>query len=239
MTALPTPRFDLTALTLYLVTDTALAAGPGGSRRVPDVVAAAVAGGVTCVQVREKHATGREYLALVTAVAERVGDRVPVLVNDRVDVFLAARDAGAAVAGVHVGQDDLPVTAVRRLIGPDAVLGLSASTADELDVVATLPVGTVDYLGIGAVHATATKPDAPAPLGVDGFGRAVARLSAGSGLPAVAIGGISTDDAAALRDAGAAGLAVVSAICAAPDPEAAARQLRAAFESRPAAGGTR
>lgn len=221
------------ALTLYLVTDSRLS----GPRGVLDVVTAAVAGGVTCVQVRDKDASGRALLELVTAVADRVGDRVPVLVNDRVDVYLAARDVGVAVAGVHVGQQDLPVTAVRRLIGPDAVLGLSAATTDELDAVAAQPDGTVDYLGIGAVHATATKPDAPAPLGVDGFARAVAHVLDGSGLPAVAIGGVGPEDAAALRGAGATGIAVVSAICAAPDPRTAAWTLRTAFGPVPADDG--
>ncbi|MEH0109034.1 thiamine phosphate synthase [Tersicoccus sp. MR15.9] len=228
--ATPAP-FDPTALTLYLVTDTALSAGPSGSRSVLDVVTAAVDGGVTCVQLREKDASARDFLALVTAVAARVGERVPVLVNDRVDVYLAARDTGAVVAGVHVGQDDLPATAVRALIGPDAILGLSASTTDEFHAVAALPSGTVDYLGVGAVHATPTKPDAPEPLGVDGFARAAATARSTSGLPVVAIGGVTVADAAPLRAAGAAGIAVVSAICAAEDPAAAARTLRTALEN--------
>ncbi|OMH37181.1 thiamine-phosphate diphosphorylase [Tersicoccus sp. Bi-70] len=221
---------------MYLVTDTALAAGPTGSRSVLDVVTAAVAGGVTCVQLREKHASARTFLDLVVAVADRVGDCVPVLVNDRVDVFLAARRAGAAVAGVHVGQDDLPATAVRDLVGPDAVVGLSASTPAEIDAVAALPAGTVDYLGIGAVHTTATKPDAPAPLGVDGFARAAAAVRSSSGLSVVAIGGVTEADAAPLRTAGATGIAVVSAICAAEDPEAAARALLGAVDAAGPAG---
>ncbi|BBE22627.1 hypothetical protein MN0502_15100 [Arthrobacter sp. MN05-02] len=152
---------------------------------------------------------------------------MPVLVDDRVDVYLAARELGASVDGVHVGQSDLPPDVVRRIVGPDAVIGLSAATPGELSVAHALPAGTVDYLGVGAVHATATKPDHPAPLGVDGF----AALAAGSDLPCVAIGGITTADAAALRGAGAAGMAVVSAICAAADPAASARELAKAWRT--------
>ncbi|MFC4903835.1 thiamine phosphate synthase [Kocuria oceani] len=214
-------RLDPAALALHLVTDTALSA----PRSVPDVVAAAVAGGATMVQVREKHAPARDLVALLVAVAERVGRDVPVLVDDRADAYLAARAAGAAVAGVHVGQSDLPVELARRICGPDAVLGLSAATAPELDAAAALPPGTVDYLGVGAVRATRTKPDHPEPLGVEGFARAAAR----SALPCLAIGGVRVEDAAALRAAGAAGLAVVSGICADPDPAAAAARYVRAF----------
>ncbi len=214
-------RLDPAALVLHLVTDSALSA----PRTVPDVVAAAVAGGAGMVQVREKDAPVRDLVALLMAVAERVGRDVPVLVDDRADAYLAARAAGAPVAGVHVGQSDLPVELARRICGPDAVLGLSAATAQELDAAAALPPGTVDYLGVGAVHATRTKPDHPEPLGVEGFARAAAR----TGLPCLAIGGVRVEDAPALRAAGAAGLAVVSGICAAPDPAAAAAAYVRAF----------
>lgn len=211
-------------LRLYLVTDTLLCA----PRTVAEVTAAAVAGGATCVQVRDKHAGGRDLLALLVAVAEAVGDRVPVLVDDRVDVYLAAREQGAPVHGVHVGQSDLPAGLVRSIVGPDAVVGLSAATPEQFAVAHALPPGTVDYLGVGAVHATGTKPDHPTPLGVDGF----ARLAGGSALPCVAIGGISAADAAPLRRAGAAGIAVVSALCTAPDPAAASRSLLGAWNSQ-------
>ncbi|WP_309126091.1 thiamine phosphate synthase [Kocuria sp.] len=224
------PRLDPAALALHLVTDTALSA----PRTVPDVVAAAVAGGTGMVQVRDKHAPARELVALLVAVAERVGHRVPVLVDDRADVYLAARAAGAPVAGVHVGQSDLPVELARRIIGPDAVLGLSAATAEELDAASALPAGTVDYLGVGAVHATRTKPDHPEPLGVAGFARAAARAT----LPCLAIGGVRVEDAAALRGAGAAGLAVVSGICADPDPAAAAGRYLRAFDAGRVPAGT-
>lgn len=225
------PRLGPAALVLHLVTDTALCA----PRTVPDVAAAAVAGGAGMVQVREKHATARELVALLVAVAERVGRDVPVLVDDRADVYLAARAAGAPVAGVHVGQSDLPVELARRICGPDAVLGLSAAGAGELDAAAALPPGTVDYLGVGALRATRTKPDHPEPLGLEGFARAAARIR----LPCLAIGGVTADDAPALHAAGAAGLAVVSGICADPDPAAAAARYVRAFRSAgPAADGS-
>lgn len=209
--------------TLYLVTDAQLAAGAGHD--LVDVVEAAVRGGVTAVQVREKDTPARAFLETVLRIAEVIPDGVALLVNDRVDVFLAARAAGAPVAGVHIGQADLPAAVVRELIGADAVLGLSASTPQQLRRAAADPA-RVDYVGIGAVHATLTKTDAPAPLGHDGF----ARVVASSTLPAVAIGGVKRADLPALRRAGAAGAAVVSAICAAADPGAAARELRAAWE---------
>lgn len=174
------------------------------------------------VQVREKEAPARELLQLLMAVAESVGDRVPVLVDDRVDIFLAARAAGAQVAGVHIGQSDLPVELARTLVGPEAIIGLSAATDNEIRAVHRLPEGTVDYLGVGAIHATATKADHPEPMGIDGFGT----LITASSLPCVAIGGISSADVRPLRDAGAAGVAVVSAVCAADDPRAAAQKLK-------------
>jgi thiamine-phosphate diphosphorylase len=221
-----TRRLDPSALALHLVTDTALSA----PRTVPDVVAAAVAGGAGMIQVREKDASVRDLVALLVAVAERVGRDVPVLVDDRADAYLAARASGAPVAGVHVGQSDLPVELARRICGPEAVLGLSAATDEELAAASALPAGTVDYLGVGAVRATRTKPDHPEPLGVEGFARAAARTS----LPCLAIGGVRVEDAAGLRAAGAAGLAVVSGICADPDPGAAAGRYLRAFHGLPA-----
>lgn len=207
-------------LSTYLVADAASISG----RTVADVAAAAVAGGAGVVQVRGKELGAAALLAAVEACAERIAGRAILLVNDRVDVMLAARAAGVPVDGVHVGQSDLPVDRVRALVGPDAIVGLSASRADELAALRRLPAGTVDYLGVGAVRATPTKPDHPEPLGWDGFAR-FAALAAD--LPCVAIGGVGPGDAAAARRAGAVGLAVVRAICAAPDPAAAAAALRA------------
>jgi len=212
-------------LSVYLVTDTAIAAAAGHD--LADVVRAATANGVTAIQLREKDAPARRFLDTVLRVAEVVPPDVVLVVNDRVDVFLAARAAGARISGVHVGQSDLPARAVRELIGPDAVLGLSASSPEQLAAASASASGVVDYVGIGTLRATATKRDAPPPLGHDGF----ARLASQTDLPAVAIGGIGAGDLPGLRRAGAAGAAVVSAICAAADPAAAARTLRAAWDA--------
>ncbi|MER1995010.1 MAG: thiamine phosphate synthase [Arthrobacter sp.] len=207
---------------IYLVTDTAQC----GDRGVAAVAAAAVAGGVRTVQVREKHASAADFYALVLAVADAVGNRALVLVDDRVDIYLAARAAGARVHGVHVGQSDLPVTSVRSLVGPDAVVGLTANTPAHLDAVRALAPGTVDYLGAGVIHPTSTKADHPAPLGVHGF-RAIASAAP---LPSVAIGGIGLSDIRNLRAAGASGAAVASAICTAADPQRSAGELVAAWK---------
>lgn len=213
-------------LSLYLVTDTASARS--GGRTVPAVVEAAVAGGVTTVQVREKLAPAGEFLALVGEVAAVLPPHVTLVVNDRVDVFLAARDLGIAVHGVHVGQADLPVEQVRRMIGDQAMLGLSAATPAQLSAAAASPA-RVDYVGVGALHGTPTKPDAPEPLGVEGMRALLAGRGPATEVPAVGIGGVRVEDAAALRGSGLAGVAVVSGICAANDPMAAARAYTAAW----------
>jgi thiamine-phosphate pyrophosphorylase len=225
-------------LSLYLVTDERLAAAAGHD--LVELVREAAENGVTVVQVREKTASARQFLDTVMRVAEVIPEHVALIVNDRVDVFLAARAAGARVAGVHVGQSDLPVEAVRGLVG-DAIVGVSASTDAELLRAATSGV-RIDYVGVGTVHATTTKSDAPPPLGIDGVARSVATLAAHRGapaaagptrtpLPVVAIGGVSLVDLSGLHAAGAAGAAVVSAICSAPDPGAASRALRSAWEA--------
>ena len=207
--------------TLYLVTDTALCR----PRPVADVVRAAVAGGVTAVQVRDKTAPRRELLALTRAVQAALADRpdVPVLVNDAVDVALLT-----GADGVHVGQDDLPPAETRALVGPERLVGVSVSSQAELDAVLALPAGTVDVVGIGPVWTTATKPDAAPALGPAGT-RTLASAAHAGDLAAVAIGGIDVGNAAAVTGTGVDGACVVSAICTAADPEAAARGLRAAL----------
>jgi thiamine-phosphate pyrophosphorylase len=201
------PAFDLS---LYLVTDPVLV----GDRDLVALVEAAVRGGVTLVQLRDKtadeHAFADQAKALL-ALLRPLG--IPLIVNDRVEV---ARWVGAD--GVHVGQDDTDPRIVREQMGPDAIIGLSAGTPEEF---AAVPPGVVDYLGVGPVYATGTKPDHDPPLGLDGLA-ALVRIAP---LPTVAIGGIGLANAAAVRASGVNGIAVVSAICAAPDPEAAARQL--------------
>ncbi|OII24539.1 thiamine-phosphate diphosphorylase [Curtobacterium sp. MCBA15_016] len=212
---------------VYLVTDPALSDRHGIG--VLGVVRAAVHGGVRIVQVRDKDASARDLLALTAAVADAVGDRATVVVDDRLDVALAARHAGHRVAGVHLGQSDVPVTAARALLGADAHVGLTANTPEHLAAVAALPRGTVDLLGVGVVHPTATKADHPPALGHDGFGR----LARATDVPCVAIGGVTLDDVVPLRAAGAAGVAVVSGICAAADPGSAAAAFVSAWGPGP------
>lgn len=216
-------------LRTYLVTDPVLC----GARGVLSVVETAVAGGVTTVQIRDKTAGGRELFELVCKAAELTGGKATLLVNDRVDVYSAAKAVGAAVDGVHLGQEDLPVAAVRKVIGPDAVIGLSADTHAHLDEVHELPPGTVDYLGVGAIRETSTKADHPAPLGYSGF----AQVASATTLPCVAIGGVQARDTLPLREAGAAGVASVSAICAADDPRRAAREFAQAWDAAETPGG--
>lgn len=204
-------------LGIYLVTDRALC----GSRGVSETVRAAVDGGVRAVQLRDKDADVDAHLRELERLAEVIQGRALLLVDDRLDAATAARERGLPVDGVHLGQGDVGVQRARTALGPDAVIGLTANTQAHLASAARLPEGTVDYLGIGVIHPTTTKPDHPPALGHDGF----RRLAAVAPVPAVAIGGIAVDDVTRLRDNGAAGVAVVSAICAADDPEATARRF--------------
>lgn len=202
-------------LSVYLVTDRALLAG----RRLVDVVVAAVEGGVTCVQLREKEASGREFVALAKELLEVLRPSgVPLIINDRVDVAVAADADGA-----HVGQDDVPAEAARKILGPGKILGVTVATPDEALKAAE---EGADYVGASAVFATPTKTDTGTPIGIDGL----RRLCAASPVPVVAIGGVNAENAGEMIRAGAAGVAVVRAIMAAPDPKAAARQLREVVE---------
>lgn len=197
-------------LSLYLVTDEDLA----GPRGVVETVRAAIEGGVTLVQHRCKHGTTRDFVATASALMEILRPRgIPLIINDRVDVALAV-DAD----GVHVGQDDMRVAKVRELIGPDRILGLSAALMEELT---PDELGPIDYLGVGPVFATTTKPDADDAIGFDHLGR----IKAAAGLPVVAIGGLKPEHVEPTLATGADGLAVVSAIMAAEDPAKAARDF--------------
>ncbi len=207
------PDFDPT---LYLVTDPDLA----GARPLAEVVAAAVKGGATLVQLRDKEAGGRallEQARSLKALLDPLG--VALIVNDRVDVAVAA-----GAAGCHVGQSDLPAAAARALLGPEPILGVSL---DRVEQIAEVDPEIVDYVAHGPFAATATKPDAGAPVGAAGLAAVRARTR----LPLVAIGGIDDGNAGEAVRAGADGIAVVSAIVAAADPEAASRQLLGAVET--------
>lgn len=204
---MPRPAFDLS---LYLVTDT----GQCGARGVVETAAAAARGGATLVQLRDPHAKTRELVDLARAlVAALAPFSVPLIVNDRIDVALAT-----GAAGVHVGQKDMAPGDARALLGPDRILGLSVGSLDEL---AASDLGPVDYVGIGPYRGTATKSDAGNAIGVSGFKTVREKID----LPAVAIGGIKAEHVGELMAAGADGVAVVSAICAAADPQEAARVL--------------
>jgi thiamine-phosphate pyrophosphorylase len=205
------PRFDPS---LYLVTDPAL----GGGRPLGEIVAEAVRGGVTLVQLRDKQADGRALLEQARAlVALLTPLGVPLIVNDRVDVAVAA-----GAAGCHVGQSDLPAAAARALLGPDALLGVSV---DRVEQISGIVPEVVDYVAHGPFATTLTKADAGHAVGSSG----IARVRARTALPLVAIGGIAASNLSAAIRAGADGIAVVSAIMAAPDPEAASRELTAAI----------
>ncbi|MGX5695576.1 bifunctional hydroxymethylpyrimidine kinase/phosphomethylpyrimidine kinase [Agromyces soli] len=207
-------------LSLYLVTDAALC----GERGVVATVSAAVEGGATIVQLRDKRSSDEEILGQLAELARVIDGRAALVVNDRLDLALAARERGVRVDGVHLGQGDGAVLEARASLGPDAIVGLTANRPEHFAAVAALPAGTVDYLGVGIIHPTSTKAGHPPVQGVDGFARLArsARDRDGAVVPCVAIGGIGLADVAALREAGAAGVAVVSAICAAPDARAAA-----------------
>ena len=202
-------------LGVYLVTDRPALLG----RDLLDVVRQAVAGGASMVQLREKTASTREFVELARALVAMLRPcGVPLLINDRVDVALAA-----GADGVHVGQDDMPAADVRALLGPDAIIGLSVTGEVETRAALGQPV---DYLGAGPVFATATKKDAGAPQGVAGLAAMVALAA----VPVVGIGAIKEDNVRAVLETGASGVAVVSAICSASDPRAAAAQLRRIVE---------
>jgi len=197
---------------LYLILDLALV----GERPIDRLVASAVAGGVTLVQLRGKGIPPHE-LGRVGAQVKALLDPhdVPLIVNDDVAVALAIE-----ADGVHLGQDDLPPAAARALLGEKTLIGLSVgSPAEAVGVDEAL----IDYVSVGPVYGTSTKPDAGPAIGAAGFEQ-VRRLF--PHLPAVAIGGITPDNAADVVRAGATGLAVASALCRAADPAAAARNLR-------------
>jgi thiamine-phosphate pyrophosphorylase len=198
-------------LTLVAITD-------GVSSDASEVVRRALAcvrGGATLVQLRLKDADARTQVEVARALIAALPSRVPLIMNDRADLAIAA-----GAAGVHVGPEDLPAAAVRRIVGPDRIIGVSVGNDAE-----ALQASDADYVGIGPVYATASKGDAGAAIGVE----ELARLLVLCGRPAVAIGGIDATNAAAAIAAGASGVAVIRALFSASDPEEAARLLRSAI----------
>lgn len=202
-------------LRLYLV----IGMDGNSGRTATEIAEAAIAGGVTMVQWREKDRPFREALPEARRLRELCRARgIPFIVNDRVDAALIL-DAD----GVHVGQDDLPGLDARKLLGPDKIIGISAGSEEEAQW--ALEQGA-DYLGIGPVYSTATKLDAGEAIGLQLLRRLYGE---GSGIPMVGIGGITAANAGAVAAAGADGAAVVSAITGSADPKEAAAALRAAF----------
>lgn len=191
--------------------------GPDGAPPDPGRVEAALEGGAGILQLRAKHAGARALFEAALALVPLCrAAGVPLLVNDRPDV---ARATGAD--GAHVGPDDLPPGAARRVLG-ELLLGVSARSADR---VAAAEAAGAAYLGTGALRPTGTKSEARV-IGLEG----IAAIAASTRIPVLAIGGVRPEDAAALRRAGAAGMAVVSGVLGAPDPEAAARAYVEAWE---------
>jgi thiamine-phosphate pyrophosphorylase len=197
---------------LTVVTDAPLSRG----RSHADIAREAIAGGADAIQLRDKEASGRalfEAACAIRRIAREAG--VPFIVNDRVDVAIAA-DAD----GVHVGQEDLPAAAARAILGSGKILGVSAATVEEA---IRAERDGADYIGFGPVfEARGTKPDAPAPLGLDLLPEIRARCK----IPVIAIGGVGAGNAARVIEAGAHGVAVISAVVSAADVRAATASLR-------------
>jgi thiamine-phosphate pyrophosphorylase len=176
---------------------------------------AAAKGGATCIQLRLKDVSARDLIGLARDIVRAVD--VPLIVNDRADVAIAA-----GAAGVHLGADDIPVRAVRAFAPPGFIIGASVGSDDEIS-----GAGGADYVGIGPVFGTGSKKDAGSAIGVSEF----TRLSAAVGLPSVGIGGITASNARLVIDGGAAGVAAIAGIFGANDPFAAAKELASAIGS--------
>lgn len=201
------PAFDLS---LYLVLDPDLCEPLG----MVETTRLAVAGGATMVQLRDKKASTATMIETGRALKQVLsGSGVPLIINDNVEAAIAC-----GADGVHVGQGDMAAASVRQRIGSDRILGLSVTSLAEAEATTSAPV---DYLGIGPVLATGTKPDHAPVMGFDGLAAAIHAVS----VPVVAIGGLKYSHIESVFQNGAQGIAVVSAICGTPDPEKAARDL--------------
>jgi thiamine-phosphate pyrophosphorylase len=202
-------------LKLYLVTDRELSLG----RALEEVVSEAVKGGVTVVQLREKDASTGEFIELARRLMKLLQPlRIPLIINDRVDVALAV-DAD----GVHIGQSDMSYEDARRLLVPDKIIGLSVENFKDIEAANALDV---DYIGISPVYGTPTKTDTAEPFGLEGLRKAVQM----SVHPTVAIGGMNASTIGDVMAAGTDGVAVVSAICSAENIRKATSDLRAIVE---------
>jgi thiamine-phosphate pyrophosphorylase len=195
-----------------------------GGHDLADLARLCAQGGATLVQLRDKISETRAMVTRARAIKKALAPfNVPLVINDRVDVALAA-----GAEGVHVGQDDMAVEDARKLLGRDAIIGLSIKTVAEADAA---PVDLIDYVGSGGVYVTGSKQQKNAPIGPEGLARVIAALHARSPKPVCGIAGIDAGNAAAVIGAGADGVAVISALSLAPDPAAAARALRAIVDA--------
>jgi thiamine-phosphate pyrophosphorylase len=195
---------------VYLVTDRELARG----RTTLEIAAAAIRGGVSCIQLREKTCSTREFIDEALAIRSLLArHEIPLIINDRVDVALAVK-----ADGIHLGQKDMPCSMARQLIPESMIVGISVESLD--DAIAAQKDGA-DYLGVSPIYSTPTKTDTAQPLGLEGLRSIRSEVD----LPLVGIGGLNADNAEAVIHNGADGVAVVSAIVAADDPEAATRAL--------------
>ena len=207
-------------------------------RPVADVISQALKAGFTCVQIRSKECSARDLIRYTAEAADAIAaagksSSVALLVDDRLDVVLAAREAGVKVDGIHVGQTDIPVEVCRKLLGPDAIVGLSARADEMLEYVKTADMSLVDYLGVGPLHETPTKTD----CGLSADGTIITKsiddlkeLAEASPVPIVVGGGVKRADIPLVKSTGVDGFFVVSAVCGAENPEAAARELVEAWE---------
>ena len=200
---------------LYLVTDRDLC----GEKYLEDVVLESVKGGVSCVQLREKDISTRLFVSEAQRIKKLLEPyQIPLIINDRIDVALAC-----GAEGVHIGQEDMPYAIARRLMGHKAIIGLSVETWEDVEESRKLDV---DYIGVSPVFATLTKTDTKGAWGLEGL----AKIKKISRHPVVAIGGLNESNVRETVLAGADCIAVVSALCAASDPEAAARKLKGIIE---------
>jgi thiamine-phosphate pyrophosphorylase len=189
-----------------------------GSRALDDI-ARLIAPAATLVQLRDKHGTTRAMVEEARAIRTALPAQVPLLINDRVDVALAAQ-----ADGVHIGQDDMSAEDARRLFGPKAIIGLSLKSVAQATAA---PIQHLDYVAIGGVFVTQSKDNPDAPVGLDGFKTILAAVRARSSqMPVTAIAGIDASNAADVIGAGADGVAIISALSLAGDPAKAARDLR-------------
>ena len=219
-------KFDLSA---YLVIGPENTSG----RPVARIVAEAVRAGFTFVQIRAKGADAREVIELTRAAADVIAaqgksDAVSLVMNDRLDCVLAAREQGIKVDGVHVGQTDIPVEICRKYLGADAIVGLSARTTELLDYVAHCDTACIDYFGAGPLHPTATKPESGRTASGEIVTRSLDELAALhriSPVPVVVGGGVKAADLPALRATGVEGFFVISAVAGAAHPYSAAEEL--------------